>query len=61
MLDWAELLKRASAVDDLSCARCAGTMKILTFIHSVHDAREILDHLGARPPRRRSSRLARSG
>ena len=58
-LDWAKLLKRAWAVDVLTCPRCAGPMRIVAFIEDERVARKILEHLGLpsrAPPRGRPAR-----
>ncbi len=48
------LLKRAYAIDVLTCPRCAGPMRLLSVIQDERVARRILEHLGlpARAPPR---------
>jgi len=61
-LEWARLLKRAFALDVLSCARCQGPMRLIAVIDDERIARKILTHLGLpsrAPPRGR--RLPRRG
>ena len=45
-IDWASLLRRVFAVDVLSCPRCDGRMKIISFITDTIAVRRILDSFG---------------
>ena len=57
-LEWSLLMKRAYALDVLSCSRCQGPMRLIAVIDDELVARRILLHLGlpARaPPRGRAS------
>jgi hypothetical protein len=58
-LEWSLLMKRAYALDVLSCPRCQGPMRLIAVIDNELVARSILQHLGlpARaPPRGRGRR-----
>lgn len=44
--DWASLLRRVFAVDVLTCTRCGGRMRVLSFITDAAVARHILAHVG---------------
>ena len=46
--NWAQLLRQVFEVDVLRCDKCAGVMKIISFITTSQDQliRRILDHLG---------------
>ena len=55
-LEWAVLLKRAYAVDVLTCPRCAGPMRRVSVVKDERVARRILEHLhlpARAPPRGR--------
>ena len=55
-LEWAVLLKRAYAVDVLTCPRCAGPMRLVSVVKDERVARRILEHLhlpARAPPRGR--------
>ena len=45
-IDWAALLKRVFALEILTCALCAGRMRVIALIEEGPVARKILDHLG---------------
>ena len=53
--NWARLIQKIYEVDPLSCTKCGGKMKILSFIEDPEIVKKILKHLGlwevkARPP-----------
>jgi len=55
-LEWAALLKRVHAVDVLTCAKCAGPMRLVAVIEDEAVAEKILRYLGLpsrAPPRGR--------
>ena len=43
---WADLLKKAFAIDVLACPECTGRMQVIAFIAQARVAKRILDHLG---------------
>jgi len=45
-LDWADLLRRAFAIDVLTCTRCGGPRQVIAFITEPEVVAHILDHLG---------------
>ena len=45
-MPWADLLRKAFAVDVLACPTCGGRLEVLAFITEQAVARKILDHLG---------------
>jgi hypothetical protein len=49
-LTWAELLRRAFAIDVLACPRCGGRLRLLAAIQSPEARHAVLDCLGL-PPR----------
>jgi hypothetical protein len=54
-------MKRAYAIDVLTCARCAGPMRLVSVIQDERVARRILEHVGlpaSAPPRGRPWRAA---
>jgi hypothetical protein len=57
-IDWAALLKRVFALEILTCALCAGRMRVISVIEEGPVSRKILDHLGlpSSPPVRASAR-----
>jgi hypothetical protein len=58
-LDWAQLLRRAFAVDVLVCPRCQGPMRLVCVIETPTVIRRILGHLGLySAPTRAGPRLA---
>jgi hypothetical protein len=53
-LDWATLMKRTWIIDVLTCARCGGSMRVISVIRDEQVAQKILEHLGLpsrAPPR----------
>lgn len=46
-LDWAQLLRRAFAIDVTVCARCQGPMRLISVIEAPAVIRRILAHLGS--------------
>ena len=53
--NWARLIQKIYEVDPLTCAKCGGKMKTLSFIEDPEIVKKILKHLGlwevkARPP-----------
>jgi hypothetical protein len=58
-LDWAQLLRRAFALDVLVCPRCQGPMRLISVIESPTVIRRILTHRGLSPtPARAGPRIA---
>jgi len=52
---WARLIQKIYEVDPLTCPKCSGTMKIISFIEREEIIEKILKHLGLwlikkRPP-----------
>lgn len=45
-LDWADLLRRAFAIDVLTCGHCGGPRQVIAFITEPKVVAQILDHLG---------------
>jgi hypothetical protein len=45
-LDWADLLRRAFAIDVLTCGHCGGPRQLIAFITEPKVVAQILDHLG---------------
>ncbi len=45
-IPWADLLRKAFAIDVLACPECAGRMQLIAFIAEARVAKWILDHLG---------------
>jgi len=45
-LMWRECIKKVWEVDPLTCPKCAGEMKIISFIYKKTVIKKILDHLG---------------
>ena len=45
-LDWAQLLRRAFAIDVRVCPRCQGPMRLISLVESPAVIRRILAHLG---------------
>jgi hypothetical protein len=57
---WARLIQKIYEVNPLSCPKCEGRMRILSFIEAPEVIEKILRHLGlwdlkVRPPRKRAS------
>ncbi len=55
--NWARLIQKIYEVDPLTCPKCSGKMKIISFIENEEVIKKILKHLGlwevkARPPPR---------
>jgi hypothetical protein len=53
--NWARLIQKIYEVDPLTCPKCSGKMKILSFIEDEEIIKRILKHLGLwdvkpRPP-----------
>jgi len=53
--NWSRLIQKIYETDPLTCARCGGTMGIISFIEDPEIVKKILKHLGlwdlkARPP-----------
>jgi hypothetical protein len=53
--NWARLIQKIYEVDPLTCPKCSGKMKILSFIEDLEVVKKVLKHLGlwdikARPP-----------
>jgi len=44
--NWARLIQKIYEVDPLTCPKCRGTMRILSFIQDPEVIRAILKHLG---------------
>ena len=57
-IDWAALLKRVFALEILTCALCAGRMRVVSVIEEGPVSRKILGHLGlpSEPPVRAPAR-----
>ena len=60
--NWARLIQRIYEVDPLSCVKCGGRMKILSFIEDPEIIEKILKHLDLwdvkpRPPPKRGNTL----
>jgi len=52
---WARLIQKIYEVDTLTCPKCQGSMKIISFIEQAEVVKKILKHLGlwevkSRPP-----------
>jgi len=45
-MKWAQLIKMVYEVDPLTCPKCGGTMKIISFIEQREVIRRILKHCG---------------
>ena len=43
---WARLIQKIYEVDPLTCPKCSGTMKIISFIEREEIIKKILKHLG---------------
>jgi hypothetical protein len=58
--NWARLIQKIYEVDPLTCPKCSGKMKVLSFIEDLEVIKKILKHLGlwdqkARPPPKANS------
>ena len=55
---WAELKKRVFGIDELTCERCGGGMKIVAYVRSARGVRRYLEGVGqaAEGPRRMPAR-----
>jgi hypothetical protein len=58
--NWSRLIQKIYEVDPLTCAKCGGRMKTLSFIEDPEIVKKILKHLGlwevkARPPPKANS------
>ena len=56
--NWARLIQKIYEVDQLTCPKCSGAMKVISVIENEDIIRKILKHLGlwdlkARPPPRK--------
>ena len=47
---WARLIAKVFYADPLTCRKCGGKLKIVAYLHDHVAIKQILDHLGLRPP-----------